>query len=533
MVECPPSEPPENVGYQELPIEGMTAKRYCLTEDHVSGYRNREGKDPAFYVVTPTTFADPTAAHPVLVYLHGGVVGVDENDAGNRFCFYSRNEGTEAEPLYAGTFSLINNAVYNGGTILEFTKRNDWIYVVPESDWCDLWSGMGEYDPVDTNHRSLQHVETVLDVLGGGLDGLTIDEDQIFAWGTSIGAEGAWVVAGGYAEDPHPIAAIVPDSGPFYTTAWYTAYGSPYSDYGNELDDIVGGDPYESDGVTPSVYYANYERFDVRLLMERKGVRTPAFLAWNSEDRIVEPDHGPYAAAALDEIYGAEGVRYFYNDFDHHAPDGRGHNYHTQTPNEGIPWTYNTAAAVDFLRGAAVQLFQAESFCDDGICEIVNEADPEFCPGGTTSEDCWGTQNRPASMTSGTTAIRRSADGAGVLFKGVLPTAIPRGVPLQIRLILQATDISAVSPSTELVLVTVKQGSTTLGTLEIPRSSFADEGADVVTSTLVDQVELTSLDTDFGGDGVREGLPSGTVTLILETAGLGTILFDGIYVSTL
>ena len=534
VVECPPTEPPDNVGYQDLPVDGLVLKRYCLTEAHVSGYRDREGNNPAFNVIFPETFAHPDAEHPVLLYLHGGVVGVDENEAGNRFCFYNRQEGKDenGQPIWAGTASLIQNAVYNRGTILEIVKRNDWIFVVPESDWCDLWSGLGDYDPVDTNHRSLQHVETTLDVLSAGLDGLEIDDDQIYAWGTSIGAEGTWVVAGGYPIDPHRLAAIVPDSGPFATVDWYTPYGTPYADYSAELTDIVGGDPYEADGVTPSVFYANYARFDVRLLLTDNGVRTPAFMAWNSEDRIVEPDHGPFAAAALDEIYAAEGARYFYRDFDHHAPNGKGSNFHTQTPNEGIPWAYNTAAAIDFLQGAEVQMYEAEDLCTPGVCEIVTESDPEFCPDGPESEDCWGAQNKPAAMTSGTCAIRRTSDGPGILFEGLVPAEVPRGVPLKMRFILRVTDVDLVLPTTELVRVTLSQGAATIGTVAVTQAVIADEGAEAAPASIVDQVELTTLDGDLDADGVEEGLPTGDITVTLETTGTGNVYFDGIYVST-
>jgi hypothetical protein len=517
IVECPPDG-----GYSDLPSDGMKVTRYCITSDHPGYYLDNDGNEPAFDVVVPEPFADPDAAHPVLMYLHGGVVGVD-GDAFDRFCHYD----VDGE----GAFSLVEGAVYGHETILELARQNDWIFLVPESTWCDLWSGMGDLDPVDSNHKSLLHVEHALDILDAGLDGLKIDDDHIFAWGTSIGAEGTWVVAGGYAVDPHPLAGIISDSGPFNALGWYEWYGEPYGHYDDDLDHIVGGPPYDEDG-SPSGWYPNYDRFDVSLLMSELDVRVPAFLTWNSFDQIVEPNHGPWGAAALDEYYGADGSRYWYRDFAHHAPSGIGAAYHTQTPNEGIPWTYTTVAAVDFLKGAWVQMYEAEEFCDTGVCNLVTELDPEFCPDPEDTATCFSAPNTPSAMTSGTVVLRHKTEGPGVIFSGTLPAAITRNAPeTTLRPILLLKNASDLPPTTHAVTITIERDGNTIATRTLDAGDFAGSGRDQAATEFLAQVENTSFDTDFNGDGTREGIPTGDVRMTIYSEGAEDLFFDGIYIT--
>src|SRR5688500_16424132 len=53
----------------EVPGLDLTVVTYAVTADNpLGGYRDNEGNDPRFHVVRRTTFTDPAAAHPALVW---------------------------------------------------------------------------------------------------------------------------------------------------------------------------------------------------------------------------------------------------------------------------------------------------------------------------------------------------------------------------------------------------------------------------------------------------------------------------------
>jgi len=527
VVECPPTE-----GYSGAPVPDHRARRYCLAEEHVSDYLDNDGEPPAFWVVWFDGAEVPPEGQPALVYLHGGVVGNDDLKPDSIACnAYVKDD----ESGWEGIRNLVAGAVYGNDTLLDLARREGWLMLVPESLWCDLWGGLGPDDPVDTNHKSLLHVETMLDVMSAGLDGFHVDDDRLYLWGTSVGAAGTWSVGRGWPVDGHRFAGQVSDSGPMSTVAWYVPYSTDpteYPSYQSALNHILGGSPYERDGVTPAAAWDNYTRFDARLLIEEQGFRVPTFQLWNGFDTSVEPYHGPDAAAALADTYDAEGVRYFARDLDHHAPLGADATYHVQTLAHGIPWVQTAMAGFDFLAGAEVWLVEAEDQCETGTCTIAHEDDPEFCFDPTDEYVCYAPRNLVASLASGTAAVRWASEGPGVVFRGSLPASLPRGVPATLRPVLKMAGVSAPDGTTALTLTYTDERGDVLDTVEVPAEHFTRSEAAASATELVDWVVGQSHDTDFDGDGTREGLPEGTVTLTVETTVTGDAYFDGLWFTT-
>ena len=116
--------------------------------------------------------------------------------------------------------------------------------------------------------------------------------------------------------------------------------------------------------------------------------------------------------------------------------------YHTQTQGSYVPWLYTAESAFSFLEGRAVQLIDAESFCDDDVCTLIRENDEETDPNAS-------------NFSLGTVVKKTPEDGIGTLFSGSIPDEVPRGVEIEILLIMKATGLENSSNKqlvTELVL---------------------------------------------------------------------------------
>ncbi|MFH1463735.1 MAG: hypothetical protein ABIO70_05040 [Pseudomonadota bacterium] len=471
----------DNTGFG---IYGLAHATYEMSAQHQGGYRTTEDTNPRFHLVAkPSAFVDGLP-HPVLVWLHGGVAGVigDETMLGQT-C------------ELAGVEELIENALRGHPLILAELAAREWIMMVPESTWCDVWAGLGPEDPVDTRHASLAHIDWTLRALEAGLDGIAVDTSRYYAWGTSVGGAGVWPVAHGFPGQHRPFAAVVSDSGPMILTTWYdTLQGQ------SVLDSLLGGPP--TDGESPTEWYPNWQRADGQLLVEEMGLRTPAFVAFNTQDHICSPVYGDTITGVMEAIYTPEGARFFSHDFDHAGP---GEFAHTQTVQDDPPAIYTAEAAFSFLEGAGVSFTEAETTCPD--CQVE-----------TAPEDATFTDHM-THFSASAAVVRLASDGPGALYEGVLGGDIPRGVGLRLMVTLDIDDISACDAKDRVVSFALAAGEETLATGGLLPAEVADLGSPV--GLAMTQIARSTL-------AAPTGLPAeGDVTLTVTTNGCADVWLDG------
>ena len=464
--------------YFDLGAEILT---FAVTADNPTGYRDPDGADPLFYVIRPVSFADPDAEHPVLLWLHGDAQGIETDDTRNRAC------GVD------GIAATVENAIREHPFIASEVVSRQWMWVVPVNSWCDLWTGLGEEDPVDHTHHGQEHATTVLQSVKLGFGGMRGASDQVYGWGTSIGAEGILTVSnatGGF-------AGVVADSGPVNATSWYdlpaeTAY----------LDHILGGSPQEKP--------EEYARVDATITVASGGYRVPLFTVYNTFDGLVPIRQNEALAAAVDAAYPADGVRYLHHDVSHHAPGAR---YHVQSGYDHTPMSYLNRAAFDFLLGASIEYFEAENTCTAGMCETVAET---------------GVDNvEPSSAYSGGSAVvASSTSGAGVMYTGQLP-ASAAGKSVTLLPVIAASDMGGVDASSTVLTLRLKNGAATLATRLVLAGDLAGEND--ATTAYAHQIDATSWPLDTNGDGKADALPNGNLTIEVEYSGVGGVGLDGFW----
>jgi hypothetical protein len=486
----------ERIGWdkERLGSFGLVVASYEMTEEHPGRYRRTDGGNPRFHVIaTEDAFAAPTP-QPVLLWLHGGVAGVDgvEDEAGV-FCTQD------------GIQELVDNAIDGHPFLLGEIASRDWVMVVPETTWCDLWVGLGPDDPVDTRHASLDHVDWTLRAVEAGLDGVQVDPDQYFLWGTSIGGSGTWPQVLGLQGSVRRFAGLVADSGPAVLTEWAeTRLGGAYTTH------VLGGPPFDAND-EPALWYPNYQRTDGHLLMAEKGVRTPAFLTYNSFDRLTPAIHGTILSGDLDELYAPEGVRYFHHDFDHHGP---GEMSHTQSVGASTPYDQTTMAALEFLIGRQVALFEAEILCP--TCTVAREQE---------SDDWTAWVSR---YSEGAAVTRSEGDGAGRLFQAILPVEIPVRRPVSIMVLLDATDTGKWSGSDLFATIVLRSDKAVLAERDVSIDDLVVADSDV-SGNRAKVAATTLVIGDVDGDGKPDGLPDARTTLEIDTSGRGTAWLDGFW----
>ncbi len=478
--------------YGEIGIEVVT---YAITDENPTGYRDGDGGDARFHVIRPIDFTDAGAEHPVLMWLHGSAQGVHGDAVLDARC------GVE------GVAQIVGDAVTEHHFVAAEVANREWIWVVPENTWCDLWTGLGAADPVDTAHHGAEHVHTVLDALETGFDGLLADPARIYGWGTSIGGSGIVVVAG--RDTPSRFAAIVADSGPVSPASWYNLPSEqPY------LDHILGGAAYD-DGGAPTSFYPNYLRTDATLLVSEGGFRVPLFQVYNTYDTLVPIRQNEALAALVDEHYGADGVRSFHHDLSHHAPST---SFHVQTGYERPPFSYTSRAAFSFLEGGGVDHFEAEDTCDTGVCTIVAESGS-------------GVLEEMSAYSHGAAVVRDAAAGAGDLYTGTLPASVPRGTPATFLPVLTGEELTGAAPADVVATFELLLDGVIVSTHVVQRGDLA-AGAAETHAAFYAQVGNTAWPIDLDGNGTADALPDGELTLRVRYEGRGKVWLDGFWVLT-
>ncbi|MDP2312314.1 MAG: hypothetical protein Q8P41_05370 [Pseudomonadota bacterium] len=476
--------------YGEIGVEIVT---YSITEANPTGYRDGDGGDPRFHVIRPIAFTEPDAAHPVLMWLHGSAQGIEGDVQLGSRC------GVE------GIAAIVSDAVNEHHFIAAEAANREWIWVVPENTWCDLWTGLGAADPVDTAHHGTEHVHTILDALETGFDGLQADPARIYGWGTSIGGSGIVVVSG--RDTPSRFAAVVVDSGPINPASWYNLPSEqPY------LDHILGGAPYD-DGGAPTAFYPNYARADGTLLVSEGGYRVPMFALYNEFDTLVPIRQNDELAALVETHYGADGVPYFHHDISHHAPSN---SFHVQTGYERPPFSYTNRAAFSFLEGGGVSYYEAEDTCRAGVCTTIEES------GAAVLESM-------SAYSQGAAVIREAAAGAGTLYEGDVPATVPRDRPATILPVLAGEQLSDAAPADAVVTLELLADGRVVSTHVVQRGDLAAGTAETHAAYYA-QVGNTTWLIDLDGDGDADPLPDGALTVRATFAGLGKVWLDGFWV---
>ena len=466
--------------YGELGIEIIS---YAMTADSPSGYRDPDGADPVFHVIRPATFTE-AGPRPLLVWLHGSAQGVDDDDARDDRC------------SAAGIAAVVSDALTEKHFIAGEVANREWIWVVPENPWCDLWTGLGDADPVDPDHHGAEHVTTVIDALVAGVGGVSADPEKIYGWGTSIGGAGIVTSAGG--DTPSRFAAVVVDSGPINPVSWYALPSqAPY------LDHIFGGAPTDEGG-EPSAFYENYARADAPLLVTEGGYRVPTFVAYNQYDTLVPSRQNEAFGEALAATFPAAGIPYFIHDFAHHAPSN---SFHVQTGYERPPFSYTNRAAFAFLEGAEVYWFEAEDTCR-GDCTRAEES------GGGTLEES-------SAYSQGAAIVRDAAAGAGTMYTGELPGEIPRGRAVTVLPVIAGEDLGDAAPGDAVVTFSLREDGAEFDAFAVTRGDLAAGSAETHAAYYA-QVGNTTWSAGT--------LPEGTLSITAAFAGAGKVWLDGFWV---
>ena len=479
---------------EEMNIEVVT---YALNKDFTPYYTDNDGNPPKFHVVRPRTFADPDAAHPVLVWLHGGVAGVDEDKDRNRFCSAK------------GVEDLVRNAIYNHELVLYFLMERDWIMIVPETNWCDLWAGLGDQDPTDTNHKSTFHIENILDILEVGVDDMVVDTDQYYLWGTSIGGSGVFPVSYGSGAETSRFAAAISDSGPLHTARWFD------SKIENDVvSHVVGGDPYEDEADTiPSKYWDRYTRIDGTLLISERGFRVPVFSVYNSYDTLTSIEHGLALESSMETHYRPDGVRFFSKNVKHRSP---GSTFHTQTPFDAAPWGYINRAAFGFLEGHQVVMLEAEDLCEvKKGCPVVDE---------NSSDKAIANEIQRHSQAAA--LYVSDTDPPGILFNEPLPAEIPRGVPLELMLAVEVKSTGSALGTDSLLSFILTDSN---GVLLQEQSLIANDAATGILPPARHAAQIAATTVVPAITDLDPGVLPEDVTLTVFYHGHGSIYFDAIW----
>jgi hypothetical protein len=480
----------DSTTYQLLGVDIVT---YAIGADNPTGYRDSEGGDPLFHVLRPATFTDPDAEHPVLMWLHGNAQGIEDDPDYDEHC------GPD------GIATVVASAVDDQPFIAAEIANRQWIWVVPENTWCDLWTGLGDADPVDTAHHGTEDVHTILDALETGFAGLKADPARIYGWGTSIGGAGILPVSYGDGGASR-FAAVVPDSGPVGVSSWYNLpTEAPY------LDHILGGAPYDAGGAE-TAYFDNYARVDGSLLLTEHDYRVPMFQVYNTYDGLVPVRQNEALATEVDALYAADGVRYFHHDVAHHAP---GSLFHVQTGYERPPFSYTNRAAFDFLEGASVDWYEAEDTCTSGTCTVQAESGA-------------GTLEASSAYSQGS-AIVDDSTTPEIMYSGAIPANVPRGEAMTLLPVVVGEDMQDARPTDGIVTFELKQDGTTISTLTLKRGDLAAGSAESHAAYFA-QVNKTTWVIDLDGDGNADPLPTtGALTIQAFYQGRGKVWLDGFW----
>jgi hypothetical protein len=345
---------------------------------------------PSFYLLRPKdTSLQPPA---VLFYLHGGTIGDDREFP---------TQGSLPDVCQAdAVLGLSKDKIDQQLMPLAMAAERGWLVVIPRNDWCDYWLGQGPLDSTAPWHYGGVHFERVLDFLEEDLADLVLPERR-FLWGSSAGGGAATHLAvrhGGF-------QAIVADSSPADLFILH-------SEAPDALELQFGGPPWTESGAK-SVYWSGYADASPHTLIASGALQTPLFLVWNTQDRRADPAHGTGLIEAMDTHYSPADIRWGNMDLNHPSP---GEHFHVQANRPALPAAATAFALLDFLEGADLKWFEAESACEEngGLCDVGRDIHLEAdSPESTPS----------LSQASGRQALPE--DGPGTLWSVVLPEALP------------------------------------------------------------------------------------------------------------
>lgn len=307
--------------------------------DFESPFLTPDGGAPRFNVLWPTA---PKAGvpHPVVMLLHGSSTDVDdevpEGDLGRCTREFAQGEAQ----------SILERSIF-----VRLALDAGFVVLSPENAFCDGWAGLGPRDPHDTLHAGYFLEEVALGWLRSGQGHLAIDTGAIYIVGTSLGAAGAPVALD---QDPE-IAGLVFDSGP----ADYIRYTVDPDYSGVDLEarqgrsvHVIGGLPYEADGVTPSEFHDRYLGHSLEPGLAAGRITRPVFWLYNEQDPLVGGEVNENAEAVLAAALDPLGVRWTAHDVDHADP------VHTQLHKPQVP--YAALGVLRFVQGHRVAYVEAE-----------------------------------------------------------------------------------------------------------------------------------------------------------------------------
>ncbi len=430
-----------DVGYEMVVME--------VTEDAEEPYDSLfEDQRPTFYLWRPAEA--PDGPIPLLVWFHGSAVGDDTAaEEGGELpdpCRESQITGGTIETNLVGPSMAPKMAAYRG-----------WAMVMPRNDWCDAWIGRGPEDPVDPErHYGYYHVARTLDWLRAGNAGFEVDDDAIYAWGTSSGGTGAVIAANRY----DAIDAVVFDSS---VSSWLTYYERAGTDLGTNTSEVVhifGGDPWDEDGEpTPDVYDRYVEASPAQMILDG-GFRKPIFETWNNEDQNLGTAYASEMISAFNTSYG-DTYRWFEKDLDHLYPEPRGHvqTIYGQLPLGYLPWT-----AFEFLSGAEVIMAEAEDGCAASPCTVGFIA---------TSDD-----DSSYEGFSGARGRTGPEGEEGTLYTGRLPNEIPAGAAVRVSLSIKSYGHNALPSDTLLGRLVYLEGGVEKASKSYLAGMFAPDGSE-------------------------------------------------------
>jgi hypothetical protein len=445
----------QNLDVTTFSSVGYAVAEYRVTAAAPDAYTSPfPDAEPVFYVLMPAD-ARPDEELPMVLFHHGGAIG-DDRTAMPRQC----------QEVHLDNW--LTTQTDGSRSLAWMAAERRWAMVLPRNDWCDGWQGLGPDDPVDpVHHFGGYHESRVLDFMRAGGAGFGVDRAKQYLWGTSAG--GGTAVSSAYRDGG--FAAVIMDSGFSSFFSYYELPGSDGLPETGDLEDVLGGPPYDVDGNPNGVIYDRYQSGSPDWEITDGGFTPRLFVAWNQQDLNMQPRYGQEMEVAVAAGLPARGAGT--HDFNRPFPTT---DHHVQTVYLALPNGYYTWALYEFLEGADMQVEEAESGCAAAACVGVVH---------TAAED------QDYSRYSGG-AERESALGeVGVLYRADVPDTVIAGVPTRVAVVLELE--TAGLPSTEYIgRIVVAESGVDVGTLSLTAGDLAPPGS-TAAGLLVRQFESTFL----------------------------------------
>lgn len=418
-----------------------------------------EDLDPTFYMVRPTRRADATG--PVIVWFHGGTLGVEDGDAGDET---DEIGGCSEEKVLQNAEKTLENEFLP----VVASMRRGWAILIPRNDWCDYWTGLGDDDPVEPGVRyGYENVARMLDFVLDGQAGYPATGER-YAWGTSAGGGAAIHVAAKYGG----FSSIVSDSAPSSMFLYWAAVPSA-------PERIFGGPPYDEAGAK-TVYYDRYAAASAETLITDLGFEVPIAVTWNRKDTLNGPTQPTSLVNALSATYTAKGIGWYEHDYSHLAPAPY---YHTQSKWPQVPWGYTGQALMQFFDGEHLLWVEAEDGCLGDLAAL--------CEVGAVVEEATDADH-VAAFSNGTMIQAKSSEGSGVAWVDTLPDDLPLDTEITATMVIEIQGVSSeTDPDTALGTLEYIEGATTVKR-QFTAADFAPESG-ATTDELLAQYASTAI----------------------------------------